>query len=174
MMEKWVGSVRPVGLWWLRPAPPPEVVAENEVEIREDGTIEVEIDTAVAKELHGDEDHQYTIEAEVRDQSRRTIVGKGEVLVARKPFKVYTWVERGFYRVGDTVEAHFLAQTIDHRPVQGSGEAKLLKITYDEQRKPIETAVATWPLNTNEEGRADLKLKAAENGQYRLSYTVTD
>ena len=76
-------------------------MAEVEREIGPEGTIDVEIDTLVAKELHGDSDHQYTITAEVRDESRRTIVGTGKVLVARKPFKVFTWVDRGYYRVGD-------------------------------------------------------------------------
>ena len=41
------------------------------------------------------------------DQSRRTIVGTGKVLVARKPFKVYAWVDRGYYRTGDIVKAGY-------------------------------------------------------------------
>ncbi|MHC4946022.1 MAG: MG2 domain-containing protein, partial [Planctomycetota bacterium] len=44
----------------------PELVLENEVEIGEDGTVEVTIDTAFAKEVHGDQDHAYRIEVEVR------------------------------------------------------------------------------------------------------------
>ena len=71
-------------------------------EIGADGTVKVEIDTLPAKELHGDQDHQYSITAEVVDESRRTIVGTGNVLVARKPFQVFAWVDRGYYRVGDT------------------------------------------------------------------------
>ena len=55
--------------------------------------------------MHGDRDHKYEITAEVTDQSRRTIVGTGKVLVARKPFKVYAWVDRGHYRVGDAIQA---------------------------------------------------------------------
>src|SRR5690606_7048758 len=115
---------------------PPELVAEQTVPIGEDGTVEVEIDTALAQALHGDEDHQYTITAEVRDQSRRTIVGSGQVLVARQPFRVYSWVDRGFYNVGDTIHAHFRAQALDGRDVAGQGELKLLQITYDENRQP--------------------------------------
>ena len=65
------------------------------------------IDTATAKELHGNQDHKYTITAEVTDQSRRTIVGQGNVLVSRKPFKVYTWLDKGQYRTDDTIKAHF-------------------------------------------------------------------
>ena len=96
---------------------PPEVVLENEVEIGADGTVTVAIDTLPAKELHGDQDHQYAITAEVVDESRRTIVGTGNVLVARKPFQVFAWVDRGHYRVGDTIEAEL--QRPDARPQAG-------------------------------------------------------
>ena len=40
-----------------------EVVLENEVEIGPDGTVEIEIDTALAKAIHGDIDHKYSITA---------------------------------------------------------------------------------------------------------------
>ena len=52
--------------------------------VDKDGKVKVEIDTAMAKMMHGDTDHEYTITAEVTDQSRRTIVGTGNVMVARK------------------------------------------------------------------------------------------
>jgi alpha-2-macroglobulin len=173
--ERWVGCLRPIGWWWPHfHQQPPEVVAEQEVELGLDGTLTVNIDTAVAQAVHGNRDHQYTITAEVRDESRRTIVGEGRVLVARRPFKVYTWVDRGYYRVGDTVEAQFLAQTLDQKPVDGRGPVRLLKISYDEQRQPIETEVADWQIETGEDGRASLKLQASAQGQYRLACTLTD
>ncbi|MBI3987413.1 MAG: alpha-2-macroglobulin, partial [Lentisphaerae bacterium] len=83
------GCSRPCFAWWPRPTPPPETVAEREVDIPPDGILKVEIDTAPAKEIFGDRDHQYEITAEVTDESRRTIVGAGRVLMARKPFQVY-------------------------------------------------------------------------------------
>ena len=58
------------------------------------------------------------ITAEVVDQSRRTIVGTGNVLVARKPFKVFTWVDRGYYRVGDTMQRRL--QGPNARPEAGA------------------------------------------------------
>ena len=76
----------------------------------------------------------YTIQAEVVDQSRRTIVGTGDVLVARKPFQVFAWVDRGYYRVGDTIKANFAARTLDGKPVEGTGKLRLLKITYGRRR----------------------------------------
>ena len=70
-------------------------------------------------------------------------MGQGTVLVARKPFKVYAWVDRGYYQTGDAIEANFAAQTLDNKPVKGPGTLKLFKVTYKEN-KPIETEVQHW------------------------------
>ncbi|HUG66716.1 MAG TPA: MG2 domain-containing protein, partial [Pirellulaceae bacterium] len=172
--SSWAGCVRPMPWWWPGGFDPPEVVTEREVEIGEDGTVDVEIDTELAKAIHGDSDHKYSITAEVRDESRRTIVGQGNVLVARQPFKVFTWVDRGYFRVGDTIQANFLAQTLDNRPVTGEGTATLYKIDYDANGEPIETEVQSWPLRTGDEGRAELKLDATAKGQYRLASKIAD
>jgi uncharacterized protein YfaS (alpha-2-macroglobulin family) len=167
------GCLCPRWWWWPRPQARPEVVSENEVSIGEDGTVKVPIDTKLAAELHGDTDHKYVITAEVTDASRRTIVGEGTVLVARKPFKVYAWVDRGYYRPGDVVRAEFSARTLDGKPVQGRGDLVLYRITY-RNGEPIEKKVQAWDLGTDEEGHARQLLKASEAGQYRLAYTVTD
>ena len=172
--HNWVGCQRPAPWWYGSRHTPPELVLQREVELNADGTVDVEIDTAIAKEVHGDMDHRYEIVAEVRDQSRRTIVGTGSVLATRKPFKVFTWVDRGYYHTGDSIIANFHAQTLDKRAVQGTGKLELLKLTYDRKGEPVETVVQKWKLNTDDEGRAKLQLKAANKGQYRLSYTVDD
>jgi len=128
---------------------------------------------SAGRELRGDADHRYEITAEVTDESRRTIVGKGEVLVARKPFQVTAWVDRGHYRVGDAVRASFAAQTLDRTPVQGKGVLYLYRIEVAGGR-PLETEVQRWELDTDAQGRAQMQLKASRAGQYRLSYKVTD
>ena len=168
------GCRRPVFSWWQHwPQQPPEVVAEGEVKISENGTVRVEIDTELTKLIHGDKDHRYTISAEVRDQSRRTIVGQGKVLVARRPFKVYAWVDRGHYRVGDSIQAGFKAQTLDQKPVRGKGLLRLLQVTYRDN-EPQETEVGRWKLDTDPRGQTQMQLQASRAGQYRLSFKVTD
>jgi uncharacterized protein YfaS (alpha-2-macroglobulin family) len=168
------GCPRPHFWWWPRNASPPEVVAEAEVPIGKDGTVSIEIDTALAKAMHGDTDHKYEITAEVTDASRRTIVGTGNVLVARRPFKVYAWVDRGHYRAGDTVHASFSARTLDGKPVEGPGALKLFAVTYDKEDKPVEQVVQEWKLPTDAQGVSKQLIDASKPGQYRLSYTVTD
>jgi alpha-2-macroglobulin len=169
------GCKRPYWAWYgWRHQDPPELVAEGEMPIGPDGTLQVPINTMPAKEMHGDQDHQFTVTAEVVDESRRTIVGTGNVLAARKPFRVFSWLDRGHYRVGDTVRADFNAHTLDQKPVEGKGELTLFKITYNEDREPVEKAVRKWSLDTNVEGKAHQQLKASQAGQYRLSYRLTD
>ncbi len=178
--RKW-GCMRPIGWWWPARHQPPEVVAETEQQIGKDGTVSIKIDTAMAKAMHGDEDHRYEITAEVTDKSRRTIVGKGSVLVAREPFKVYAWVHRGHYRQGDTIQASFSAHTLDNKPITGDGNVTLYKVHYGDgapsPRTPIapsETIIEQWKLATDSEGKSSLQMTAATPGQYRLAYTLTD
>ena len=169
--KRW-GCKRPVPMWWGRGHEQPEVIAEREAEIGEDGTLKVEIDTALAKEVHDNTDHSYSITAEVVDASRRTIVGTGNVIVARQPFRVFAWVNRGHYRVGDDILAEFTAHTADQKPVSGNGELTLYSISYDEKNQPVEKIVQTWKLDTNAEGYARQQMKASKAGQYRLSYKL--
>ena len=170
--KEW-GCMRPIPWWWGQGYQPPEEVANVEVPIGADGKVSVEIDTSVAKELHPDEDHQYQLVAEVVDESRRTIVGQGTVKVARKPFKVFAWVDRGYYRVGDAVRAHFDAHTLNDKPVEGQGKLTLYRVTYA-KNEPVEREVRSWDLDTNAQGTATQQLKASAAGQYRLSYKLTD
>ncbi len=169
--RRW-GCSRPAPSWFWQAPEQPEVVAEQEAEIGPDGTYEVTIDTAAAKQFHPNVDHSYQIQAEVVDQSRRTIVANGRVLVAREPFKVYVWTNRGYYRTGDTMELEMAARTIDGKPVKARGVLRLLKIAY-EDGKPVENEAAKWDVPTDAAGRATFQVKASEPGQYRLAYTVT-
>ncbi|MGW8258038.1 MAG: alpha-2-macroglobulin, partial [Thermoguttaceae bacterium] len=134
------GCLRPLPIWRYRGPRPPELVGEQEVAIGKDGTVKVQIDTALAKALYPDQDQSYTITAEVTDASRRTIVGTGSVLVAHKPFSVHVWVDRGYFRVGDTIRAELNGRTVDGKPVEGKGVLRLLKISYKDG-KPVETPV---------------------------------
>jgi len=168
--ERW-GCLAPRPSWihWNRT--PPELVLDQELPLGPDGTAAVEIDTSLAKALHGDEDHEYTVTAEVTDASRRTIIGTGHVLVSREPFKIFAWTSRGHYRVNDKIEARFQARSLDGKGIEATGKLQLLKITYKDL-KPVETVVQSWELATDANGLAQQTLSASEAGQYRLSYQL--
>jgi len=172
------GAARPAMWWFPRNAGPPEVIAEQEVNIGEDGTVDVIFDTSFTKEIFPNDDQKYEITAEVVDQSRRTIVGKGTILVAKEPFKVYTWVNRGFYQTGQQIRADFQARRLDGKPVSGPATIRLLKVTRNapgaELPEVAESVVHTENITLNDEGQGHLMLSAAQPGQYRVSCLVKD
>lgn len=171
--EKW-GCGRPHPFWYPRVQGPGEIVLEQESPIGPDGTVKLEIDTALAKQFHGNQDHEFSISAEVVDESRRTINGSGKVIVARKPFRVFAWVNRGHFQTGDTIEAFFQSQTPDGKPVSGAGDAVIYKISYDKAGKPTEQPVDKAMLRADEQGKASYKFKPLAAGQYRVSLTLAD
>ena len=72
------------------------------------------------------------------------------------------------------ITADVSAQTLDNKPVTGQGSLKLYQVSYDAAGKPTEKAVEEWALATDDQGHAQQQIKAAQAGQYRLSYTVKD
>ena len=171
--RRW-GCLCPLPPWWGGRQAPPELVMENEAAIGPDGTLTVRIDSSVAQQFHGDTDHRYRITAEVLDRSRRTIVGTGQVLAARKAFQVVTWLDRGHYRTGETIRASIQARTPDGRPVKAKGTATIFHVTYNEQGEPREKKERSWKITTDAEGLASLTMKATDAGQYRLVCQLED
>lgn len=168
------GCFRPSPWWWPQVTSPPELIADREVAIGPDGTVDVEIDTALAKALQGNTDHRYSLTVEVTDDSRRTIFGTGQVLLAREPFQVTTWLERGHYIVGDNIIAHSAAYALDQQPITGTGKWTLYRVQFDADKEPVETEVQTWDGPVDDAGRAKIKIAATVAGQYRLAFDVTD
>ncbi|MCA8959043.1 MAG: alpha-2-macroglobulin, partial [Planctomycetes bacterium] len=167
------GCKRPLPWWWPTPYAPPEVVAEGEVPVGPDGEVLLPIDTTFAKQLHGDSSHEYRITAEVTDRSRRTIVGSGSVLVAKEPFRVFAWFDRGHHRIGERIDANFSATTLDGRPVRGTGVVRLFRVRYP-GGEPEETLVGTWEIDPDDEGHATQSFEIDRGGQYRVAYELTD
>ena len=172
--EKW-GCVAPVPPWWRGERwTPPELVMDREFEIGADGTVTVSIDTSVAKLVHGDMDHRYAISAEVVDSSRRTIYGSGSVLAARRSYAAIVWMDRGYARPGETLNASFSARTLDGRPVQVTGTAELFRVGLDAAGKVQEEKVRSFKLEEREKGSGEIRFKGPEPGQYRFSVRLTD
>jgi alpha-2-macroglobulin len=173
--SNWRGCIMPPP-WWLPRwgFEPPESVLDQELTLDENGEAKFTIDSSVAAQIFGDQDHKYEISVEVRDASRRTLTASGSVIASREPFKIYSWLGRGFYRVGQTVDAHFTARTLGGTAVQGTGKLDLLRVTYDENRQPEETVVESWEVASDEDGQVTQRFSANRAGQYRLRLRLKD
>lgn len=167
---RFVQSVRP---WQPFARTPPELVAENRLPIGPNGALEIVLDTAPDRELFGNTDHRYEIIAEVTDASRRTIVGRGQCIAARKPFDVSVWPHRGFYRTGDPIEIQYTARRADGKAVAGTARIHLLRLVPSAAAVSLQP-IEEWEQDATADGENRLIFSAAQPGQYRVRCAITD
>lgn len=167
--DNW-GCIRPAPPWWEQNRMgAPELILEQTSPIGPDGKVKVKIDSSIAKLVHGDQDHTYTITAEVIDASRRTIVGNGSVLAAREPYSVTTWLDRGYANLGDKVTGTFSARTLDGKKVEGTATAILYSSALNAKGEIEEKEIGKW----TPEGE-NWTFTASKPGQYRVAVEFTD
>lgn len=168
--------------WWDRwgffwgGAAPRELVKTGEGPIGADGTLAIEIETERASKDHGDTDHRYIVEAEVRDASRRTIAGEGAVLATRQSVYAFVETDRGFYRPGETVFAMARTLLADMKPAKAAGAWSLARVLYTGENgaRIVEEPVAVQDATPDEEGRVAFSFVPQESGQFRLSFKTKD
>lgn len=157
--------------WYPWGHDPEETVLDGEARIGADGKLTVKVDTALAKELHGNQDHAYDVEVTVTDSSRRSIDGSGSIIAARRPFEVNAWLDRGYYRVGDNGTLQFAARTLDGKTVEASGKLRVWKVSYDESGKPNEAMAHEVEIATEDEA---MPLHWPDAGQFRVEVKLKD
>lgn len=167
--RRW-GCIRPAPPWWQEGRMgAPELIIEQTSSIGADGKVKVTIDSSIAKLVHGDQDHTYSITAEVIDASRRTIVGNGSVLAAREPYAVTVWLDRGYANVGDKVTGTFAARTLDGKQVEGKATAILYSSELNSKGEIEEKEIGKW----TPEGE-NWTFIASKAGQYRVALEFSD
>jgi len=169
------GCLPPHPPWWQGNRwTPDELILKRNLTIGEDGTAKLEVDTAAAREIHGDMDAKYTIEARVVDASRREERGTGSVIAARKPFEVVVWTNRGHTRAGEALETTISAATLAGKPVTGAtGKLILFKMTRGENGRIDEQEVQSFPIETDAAGEVRQRFPAPATGQYRLAASLS-
>ncbi len=153
-----------------------ELVARGQGKLASDGTFALEIDTSRAKAEQGDRDHRYTVEAEVRDESRRTIEGQGSVLATRQEFYAFVETDGGWYQPKNEAFVEVRTLTPDNQPVTVPGEVVVKRISYGgaDNRVPEETEVKRWQAETDAQGRLSFRYPIPAEGQYRITFLARD
>ena len=153
-----------------------ELVAKGEAKLGADGSFEVEIDTARAKAEQGDRDHRYTVEAEVRDESRRTIEGQGSILATRQEFYAFVETDGGWYQPRNEAFVEVRTLTPDNVPVTTQGEVLVQRVGYSGADNSVaeETVVKRWKATTDAQGRLSFRYAIPGEGQYRITFVAHD
>jgi uncharacterized protein YfaS (alpha-2-macroglobulin family) len=151
-------------------------IKRGEVELDDQGQAVVSIDTAGWKQTYGDRDHRIHVEAEVRDQSRRTIRGKGEIVVARQIWTAGIELDRNWYAPKSNAKVTVTLVTTDSQAVTAPGLLRLSRITFPppDHTTPSFETVQTWKLTTDAQGRAAIPMRLGQEGQYRVDFEAAD
>ena len=167
--------------WWYgyyggSAKPIRELVQQGEARIGEDGTLEVEIDSSKALKQHGDLDHRYVVQAEVRDSSRRTITGEGAVKVTRQAYYNFVQPNGGYYRPGEEMVVNIRALTPDNKPVKTEGIVTISEIVFGgpENAHIKETELKRFKASTDERGELRLQFRWEKSGQLRFKFSSPD
>ncbi|MCH8807451.1 MAG: hypothetical protein IH986_15390, partial [Planctomycetes bacterium] len=153
-----------------------ELVAQGKVSLGADGKYEIEFDTAKAKAEYPNDDHRYTIEVDVRDLSRRTISGRGSVIVTRQAFYAFIEADRGWYRHSDNLNIKVRTIAPDNTPIAAGGEVVVSRIEYGgpQNREVNEQEIRRWNAATDADGRLEFSFATAGPGQYRVTFVTRD
>ena len=181
----WWGRVRccwlPPSWWWGcfgRGAPNPvrELVRQGSSPIGAEGELKVEIDTKRALRDHGDRDHRYVIQAEVRDSSRRVITGEGAVKCTRQAYYAFVQADGGYYRPGDEMTVRVRCLTPDNKPVQAEGQITVSSVLFGgpDNARIEETELKRWKASTDERGMLEFRLRHEKSGQLKIKFAAPD
>jgi hypothetical protein len=181
----WWGRIRccwcPPYWWWggwgmAAPNPVRELVQQGEAPIGADGTLKVEIDSAGALRDHPDRDHKYTVEAEVRDSSRRVITGQGAVKITRQAFYAFVQPDGGYVRPGEEFVVRVRCLTPDNQPVKAEGLLTVSSVVFGgpDNARIKETELKRWTATTDEQGLLDFRLRHEKSGQLKVKFEAPD
>ena len=161
---------------WYQQSNVRELVTQGEGKLDEDGTFIVQIDTADALKQHGDQDHRYVIEAEVRDASRRVINGTGNVLATRQAYFTSLQPTRGYYRPGEQIDVKVICQNPDGSAVQTKGQLVISQVQWTGPLNQTinEVELDRQVIETDENGMATIQYRYENSGQLKFHFTSPD
>jgi len=163
--------------WWgCSSAAQRDLVLVGEGRLDENGELKIRIDTAEVKKRFGDTDHLYTVKAEVRDMSRRTVTGEGRVTVTRTAFRIFMEPERSYFRTGERVKVKVRVLTPDGKGCRTEGTVSAARILYTGENNSTvtEKPILRFSDATDERGELEISLRFDTAGQYRLEYATRD
>jgi uncharacterized protein YfaS (alpha-2-macroglobulin family) len=166
--------------WWDPDwiAVPEGEVASGTVTTDAKGEATVKFDTDLKDPRLKGRHLKFAIHAEVTDASRRTIEGSGEVRALASQFNAFLQLHRGFYSVGDRLQADVRTLDANGRPVSVSGTARVLRLTAKTDEAGAEKTeseeVYQEPLKTDAQGRATFQWTASRDGSYEVRFEARD
>lgn len=161
---------------WYQQSNVRELVTQGEGKLDDQGKLTIELDTENAWRQHGDQDHRYVIEAEVRDASRRVISGSGSVLATRQAYFTSLQPTQGYYRPGDQIDINVICRNPDGSPVKTQGQLVISQVQWTGPlNKTInEVELDRQIISTDDNGMVTIRYRYESAGQLKFHFVSPD
>jgi hypothetical protein len=107
----------------------------------------------------------FDVDLTVTDESRRSVELSESVSFSKMPYQVYAWLDKGFYRAGESILLEVAAQTSVGNSVTRSGHLSLRPWNPAD-----DSVILRWNLPTDNSGKGMLDFSVDHPGLYRLRY----
>ncbi|MDH3583063.1 MAG: MG2 domain-containing protein, partial [Phycisphaerae bacterium] len=164
-------------VWWGHQRNPiRELVQQGDAVIGHDGTLKIEIDSSAAARDHGDRDHRYIVQAEVRDSSRRVITGEGAVKVTRQSYYAFVNSNRGYYRPGEEMVINLKCLSPGNEPIRTDGMVTISEVVFGgpNNAQLRETELQRFKVSMNELGEHSFRLRHEKSGHLKIRFEAPD
>ena len=151
-----------------------DLVVQEETRLNAQGDLDLTL--PLEKDAKG-QPVSYRIEAEVEDESRRTVSAQTRVIAFPASLNVQAETDGYIYDAGSPIGVRLDTRDLQERGKAAAVTLDLVRQDYDCDRddcKLNETREARAQLKTDAGGRASTRLRAKHGGGYLLRATVTD
>ena len=156
---------------WYYDKPPGELVAKGTAQLSREGVAEIIVDTS---EFSQDSSHRIEVIADVTDDSRRSIKGTGQIVIAPQPFFAFLNLDRGWYQSGDKATVNINTRTANGFGVPTTGVLTLYQVSSstDTSESSVyeKNVVQKLNIKTDQLGKATVAFDLPKEGLYRLKF----
>lgn len=149
------------------------VVASGRVRTDKNGQVEAKWTPREFVKLLKNDVYRYGIHVNVRDRAGQTVSQTACVVASRHPFKVYEWLDKGFYNAGESAKLSLACVRADKRYVNAKGEVTLYRLPENPEYESKKTQVRKWTVDISDSGKTELLIPKLATGQYVISCNVS-
>ncbi len=140
-----------------------ELVAQGSATTDDEGRCTIGFDTE-----QDDRSWRYVVTVEAKGRGRSVAGGSAALFVTTHAYYAIVRADKNAYQPEETIRATVTTVTARHEPVSRTGRVELVR------EAGAKDVVATMPVTTGSDGRAEVELRAPRGGRYHVRFVGDD
>ncbi len=151
-----------------------DLVIREEARLDQNGSLEVSLPLEKNPNAQA---LSYRIQAEVEDESRRTVAGNARVIAFPSALNVSSRTSDYIYQPGDTITSTVNTSDLNDKPISGVVSLEVVReswVKVNNDYKSVSTSLFTRSVKTGADGVGILNFKAPQGGGYNIIAKAKD